>query len=140
MGFWDKLEKAAKKIEDFTAKADAYLDKTFPDEKEKYTKDEIYAYYKRSFGANFGGAVLKTAKQQNSEIAEIKWLIDSYEDPEFKTSSIKNLENGNYEIIFKGMISAKDEYGGFQGQYKFEVEVEVNCYRERVKTTTTVLR
>ena len=50
MGFWDKLEKALEKAEKnadaFEKKANAFLEKNFPDEKKKYSAQELLALTK----------------------------------------------------------------------------------------------
>ena len=121
MGFFDKLEKFAEKFDEFSQKADKWID---DNTKKKYSQHEIMLYYIDNYHKAFYDSMLSTAKGIDSKIKRLDFYA-----VEFGTKTIKNCGDGIYNVVMKGCeMATYDEYGSFCGYYLFELDFYVDEY------------
>ena len=136
MGFWDKLEAWADKVDSsykkFEKKADAFLDKHFEEEPEVFSKTELLAKVKRNFDSIFTEKMLTKAKSLRPSTTHF-WknlsdnitfsTIEPLEKPLYT-----NLSETQYKIVIKGLAVGEDDYNSSTGDFKFDVCIIIDQY------------
>ena len=144
MGFWDKLETWAKKIEEsekkFEEKANAFLDKTFPDEeeeKEVYSSQQLLALMNNNFDRLFRDRLLDKVKElapQTTHIdSDLLTRITCRTIEEKQTNLRTDVGQPQYYITIKGTLHGEDDYNLSTGYFKFDVYITIDS------TTTYVV-
>lgn len=158
MGFWDKLEKAAKKIEEsaneFEKKADAFLEKHFPEEepeKTTYSSEKLLSLTKSKIRKIAGAKLLEGLKALNSNTTKLclsKLGEDDgvYDGIDIATATIERIDDGHpklsevqYRIVLKGMVSGEDDYGGTSACGKYSIELTIDECAEYVVDKVRVM-
>ena len=118
MGFWDKLEAWAEKVEKnakkFEEKADTFLDKLFKEERQEYTSCGLLNNVKDSFDRIFTEKILAKAKIFRSTTTHFYQALSK--NITFSTieelAEVKcdNLTTPQYQVIIKGASVGEDDY------------------------------
>ena len=123
MGFFDKLEKFANKVEEFGQKADKWLD---DNSKTKYSQHELMSYYTDNFGRLFYDTILSGTQEKDSKVIKL-----NFEDVVFGKRTIQKCEDNLYHIEIKcSNIEGYNEFGSIQGFFVLSLNVFANEYAE----------
>ena len=140
MGFWDKLEAWAEKVEknakNFEDKANSFLEKNFPEEREEFTSYGLLDNIKKRFNGIFTEKILVKVKSIRSNTTHLDKPLNegiTYATIEELEKSLNpNLATPQYKITIKGLTAGEDDYNSTTGVFKFDVYVIIDKYSDYV--------
>ena len=128
-----KLKKVQKKIEE---KANNFLKKNFPEEREEYTSYGLLNKTKNNFNGIFANKMLVRAKELHSNTTHFYRSLNediTFSDiQELEEPKYNNLAQPQYKITIKGITEGQDDYNCSTVTIKFDVCVIIDKYSDYI--------
>lgn len=146
-----KFEESAS---EFEKKADAFLEKHFPEEETEkitYSSEKLLSLVKTQIRKMSGVQLLEGLKALNSNTTKLclsKLGEDEgvYDGINIATATIERITDGHpklsnvqYRIVLKGMINGEDAYGETSAFGKYNIELTIDECAEYVIDTVSVM-